>query len=394
MTVSVEHLVDERAKVAPEKLALTELRLERLPRPAKGARYVYDRTEPGLAVRFTKGAVSFVFSKWHNGRPGRITIGKVGAVSLRDARAVAAGYRGDMARGIDVFARAQEASRAPRPTTLAEAYAAHVARPDMRPSTLRDYASLWRLVPARMRGRALTAIAQAELVTLHAKVGEEHPRTANKLIALISVLASQNGRRADNPASGIRRFREDPRQRVLTVEEMRRLRDALESERAPWRSFFTLLMLTGARRGALARMQWTDLDFGAAVWRIPAVWSKNRKVLTVPLTSEAVEILTQMHAVRGASPWVFPAQSKAGHVTEPLKAWRRVAKRAAVEGALPHDLRRTLGTTVAADGAGAAIISAVLGHISPQSAKSYVHLSAEMARGAVEKAAARIRRGE
>ena len=55
------------------------------------------------------------------------------------------------------------------------------------------------------------------------------------------------------------------------------------------------------------------------------------------------------------------------------------------QGAVIHDLRRTVGTMVAADGAGAAIISAVLGHMSPQSAKSYLHLSAEMARGAVER---------
>ena len=64
-----------------------------------------------------------------------------------------------------------------------------------------------------------------------------------------------------------------------------------------------------------------------------------------------------------------------------------------MEGAVLHDLRRTLGTTVAASGAGAAIISAVLGHMSAESAKSYVHLSAEMAREAVEQAARRISGG-
>jgi integrase len=86
---------------------------------------------------------------------------------------------------------------------------------------------------------------------------------------------------------------------------------------------------------------------------------------------------------------VFPSGSRAGHLTEPKKAWARVLKRAGIDGAWIHDLRRTIGTAVAADGGGPAIIQAVLGHMSAQSARSYLHLSAEMAREAVEKAARR-----
>jgi integrase len=381
-----------REKNTPDRVAFTEQRLGKLAKPAKGAVYVYDTEEPGLCVRLTPSASAFVFYRWHNGQPGRITIAKVGDIPLREARAIAAGYRGDLARGADVFAGARRARNAPRPATLANAYAGLISRPDMRPSTLRDYASLWRLVPSRMRARALADIQSPELAELHGEVGSRHPRTANKLAALLSVLFTRNGRRHDNPVADITRFREAPRQRVLSVAELQRLRAALEEEHEPWRSFFLLAMLTGARRGALARMQWADIDLEAAVWRIPAVWSKNRRVLTVALATEAVAVLRVMQLNRGAAAWVFPSRSKAGHLTEPTKAWRRIAKCAGIEGAVIHDLRRTMGTAVAADGAGAAMISAVLGHLSTQSAKSYLHLSAEMARGAMEKAAARSRR--
>jgi integrase len=54
-----------------------------------------------------------------------------------------------------------------------------------------------------------------------------------------------------------------------------------------------------------------------------------------------------------------------------------------------HDLRRTLGTAIASDGANAATIAAVLGHSSQQSAKAYIHLSAEVARPVIERAAQR-----
>jgi integrase len=379
----------DHAKAEPERIAFTELRLAQLPKPDSGARYIFDKKEPGLCVRLTAKAASYVFYRWHDGRPGRITIAKVGKITLHQARAIAAGYRGDLARGVDVFATARETRAAPRPATPADAYNELTARPDMRLSTRRDYVSLWKLIPPRLKARPLDEIVAAELTKLHGEIGKQHPRTANKLLALLSPLFNRNGRRHDNPAQGIERFREAPRQRVLTVDELRRLRSALEAEREPWRSFFLLALLTGARRGALQRMQWADIDLEAAVWRIPAEWSKNRKVLSVALPSEAVAALRRLQSTRGASPWVFPSHSAAGHLTEPRKAWARVTKRAGIENAVPHDLRRTLGTAVAADGGGPAIIQAVLGHMSAASAKSYVHLTAEVGREAVEKAARR-----
>jgi integrase len=311
----------------------------------------------------------------------------VGEVPLRAARRIAAAYRGDLARGVDVFATVKKDRTA---STLEVAYDAHMARPDMRRSTRADYESLWKLVPERLKKRALHEIDTNDLKNLHQVVGKRHPRTANKLLALLSVLFARNGRKHDNPAADITRFKQSPRQRVLTLDELRRLRAAFETEREPWRSYFLLAMLTGARRGALARMRWGDVDLEAATWRIPAEWSKNRKVLSVALPSEAVAALRELSVVRGASDWMFPAQSVTGHIREPQKAWRRVLSRAGIEGAVLHDLRRTLGTAVAASGAGAAIISAVLGHMSSESAKSYVHLTPEMARMAVEQAARRI----
>jgi integrase len=378
------------AKAEPEKFAFTEKRLAKLSKPNAGARYVYDSEEPGLCVRLTPTSAKYVFSKFYKGQPGRITIEKVGSIPLRRAREIAAGYRGELANGVDVFARAREDKARPKPATLADAFAVHIARPDMRATTRRDYESLWNVsVPVRLKGRPLADIDAGEIRRLHSKIGEQHPRTANKLLALLSVLCTRHGRRHDNPAAGIPRFREEPRQRVLSVEELRRLRAALEAENELWRAFFLLAMLTGARKGALQRMRWEDIDLEAAIWRVPAIWSKNRRVITIALPTEAVAVLRRLCDTRGASPWVFPANSKSGHLAEPKGAWARVLKRAGVTGANIHDLRRTIGTAVAADGGNAAIIQAVLGHMSAQSAKSYLHLSAEVAREAIEKAARR-----
>src|SRR5207245_1886005 len=148
-----------RPKREPARLPFTEQRLEKLPRPPSGAHYLYDADEPGLCVRLTPTNAVFVFYRWHGGRPGRITIAKVGELPLREARRIAAGYRGDLARGVDVFAASHKAKT--ELTSLREAYEAHVGRPDMRLSTRSDYESLWRYVPDRLKSRALANIDKA-----------------------------------------------------------------------------------------------------------------------------------------------------------------------------------------------------------------------------------------
>src|SRR3954449_1712739 len=134
-----------RQKQKPDRIAFTEQRLEKLRRPSSGARYVHDTEEPGLCVRLTPTNAVFVFYRWHDGRPGRITIEKVGQIPLRTARRIAAGYRGDLARGVDVFVAVKKGRAAPS-STLQAAYDAHMTRPDMRRSTRADYVSLWKLV--------------------------------------------------------------------------------------------------------------------------------------------------------------------------------------------------------------------------------------------------------
>jgi integrase len=396
--MSTDVPVGRRPRRPVLRFAFTEKLVAALERPTEGSRYVYDTVEAGLCIRLTPGVSRYVFYCWHHGKPERLTLDKVGSVQLREMRRIVTGLRGDLARGADVFAGARLAKKPAKPLTLNYAFEAHIARPDLRPGTKRDYESAWQRVPPRLKSKPIADINNDDLKRLHNEIGAEHPRLANKLTGLISCLLHNNGRQGDNPATGVRRFRESPRERVLTLAELRRLRDAVEDEHEPWRSYFALAILTGSRRGSLARMRWVDIDLDEAVWRLPAEWSKNRKVLTAALPSEAVAILRARHEheCRGAdapaAQWVFPARSQAGHLTGPKRAWKRVCERARIHGARIHDLRRTLATALAADGANPALIATALGHVSQASARHYVHLSAEMARSAVEKAARRISR--
>jgi integrase len=154
-----------------------------------------------------------------------------------------------------------------------------------------------------------------------------------------------------------------------------------------WPDFIAIALMTGARRGALQAMRWSDVHLDDNLWTVPATWSKNARELAVALPGKAVEIL-KARQPETMGQWVWPSKTaKSGHVAEPRKPLERLLKEAGVETKLSiHDLRRTVGSRLAMTGANAATISKALGHLSADSAKAYIHLTTEPVRAAIEKA--------
>jgi integrase len=211
------------------------------------------------------------------------------------------------------------------------------------------------------------------------------------VVSLVRAVLAFAGRKTDNPASSVTWFKQAPRRRRLSDEEAVTFRQALENFEPVWREFFTLSLLTGARRQSLLAMRWVDIDLGKARWVIPATWSKHGDEMVVPLTAEAVTLLSGMRERRGASPWVFPSEkSKSGHLEEPKAAWMRLLDAAGIADLRLHDLRRTFGSRLAETGASGAVIAAALGHKSLQSARSYLHLQVDAVREAAERAAIKL----
>ena len=147
-----------------------------------------------------------------------------------------------------------------------------------------------------------------------------------------------------------------------------------------FRDFFLMLLLTGARRANVQAMRWEDISVERTVWRIPE--TKSGEPVTVPLVTEAMEILTRR---KGAidSPFVFPSHGKSGHLIEPNPAWQRLISRAGIADLRMHDLRRTFGSWQAAAGVSLNIIGKSMGHKNQSTTAVYARLSLEPVRAAV-----------
>jgi len=380
-------------KSTPDRVPLSKTRIAALPVPATGRTYTYDAKTPGLCVCVTAtGARTFYLYRWLNGGPQRFRIGRYPDLSIEAARAEAKKLTGLMAQGVNP----QDAKRAARGELafrdLFTDYLEHHAKP-YKKSWKQDEDQYERYLKP-LAGRKVSAVTQAEIQRLHASIGREHGiYSANRSLALVSVVFNRCARDVPNPARGCRRFKEQSRDRFLDAEELRRFFTALESEPSDtWRDFFTLALLTGARRANVLGMRWDALDLDRGLWRIAETEAKGGVPMVVILAAPVVEILRGRHRKRGEGPFVFPSVGKTGHLKEPKKAWHDLCKRAGLVDAAGkntarvHDLRRTLGSWQAGAGSSLAIIGRTLGHKSVATTAIYARLDLDPVRQSVETA--------
>jgi integrase len=147
--------------------------------------------------------------------------------------------------------------------------------------------------------------------------------------------------------------------------------------------YFKLLIYTGQRRSNVAGMRWADVDLERGTWTISAGDFKTGVVHAVPLIPAAVEVLEQ----RTRGEWVFPADSKKGHLVEP-HFWavelRAKMKELGVDKSWTiHDLRRTTAATLNAAGVPLPTIAKVLGHANVNTTPIYARAGLAEARAAL-----------
>lgn len=73
------------------------------------------------------------------------------------------------------------------------------------------------------------------------------------------------------------------------------------------------LALTFVRQGELRQAEWADIDFANNEWRVRAETTKMRQLHIVPLSTQAVNVLSMIKKDAKESPYVFPAQIKTKH---------------------------------------------------------------------------------
>lgn len=347
--------------------------------------YVYDTKTPGLRVQVTPaGSKTFQLKTWvKNYGAATISIGSFPKVNVADARKKAASLTGDIAdRGREVLDEIREARQEQTFSDFFESWFK-----DQETAGKRD------LVNVRSRyknhieptigNKRPSALTSKYMVTWFNKLpnrkkaqgtGTLSRSTCNRIMEIVSAVFNKKIP-VVNPTDQIKDFDEQSRERYLQGDELNRLFEELATPETPQdlRDIVLIALTTGARKMNILSMRWTDLNIDLGSWIIPAEISKSKKTMHVPLIPEAVNILRRRKRIT-SSMFVFPGKGKTGHVVDIRKTWGSLLKRADINELRFHDLRRTLGSWQAHNGASLLMIGKSLGHKSTASTEVYARI--------------------
>lgn len=236
--------------------------------------------------------------------------------------------------------------------------------------------------------QSLASITRWDVQEWVDKLGLHSKSSANRALHHLSAIINWGIRRdycqEPNPCRWVEKYRLRSRERFLQPEEIDAFRAVLETQSELCRDFFWMLLYTGARKGNVLAMRWSDISFTTDSWTIPGNIHKNDTSHVIALGEPALEILRRRKE-SAISEWVFPGRLPGSHYTEPKRVWKTITKKAGLEDVRIHDLRRTVGSYMAISGCGLPIIGKALGHKDQRSTAIYARLDLTSVRGALNK---------
>lgn len=330
----------------------------------------WDEALPGFGVRINPTGKVWVVQYRVSGKSRRETIGKIGIVSLDEARETARKTLARVQLGGDPKAEKAEikARKAVTLGAVADRYLTH-SRGRLKPRSYeeveRHLVKHWSL----LREAPISAIRRAEVAERLEEIAHASgPIASNRARAALSALFSYAmgiGLAEANPVVGTIKVGEEiTRDHVLTDKESAAIWHACrETDHG---RIVRLLLLTAQRRDEVADMSWSEIDVNRAIWTIPRERTKNGLAHEVPLSEAAMDIVRgtprqeRRDLIFGEGRGGFSGWSKSKKRLDdriatmgvPVRPWRL------------HDLRRTAATRMGDLAVQPHVVEAVLNHVS------------------------------
>lgn len=200
-----------------------------------------------------------------------------------------------------------------------------------------------------------------------------------------------------NPAHGARRIPINARKPEVPADDL--VVQAVTAARTisdEWGLWLHLLVITGARRGEISALRWSDIDLKAGTLTIARTLgpkghigsTKNGGIRTVHLDADTLtrlneawaatrELAATIHQARPVTRWLFTGDAD-GHTHHPYDwaTWQWTKTRTLVPGLKTirmHDLRHRAATTLIAAGIPITVVAGRLGHSPTTLTRTYTH---------------------
>lgn len=361
------------------KSKITQSLVERAPRPEPGKSVLYADTEMrGFYLIVTATKRSFYVQSLVNGRQVRTKLGDHPAMDAKQARDAARQTLVGMRGGVNPNEERRRARA--RGITLREALDLHLAAKPLSPRTKDDYRYNCEQYLSDWLDRPLAELGadRSGVRDRHRRITERHGApTADNAFRIFRAVYNRGLREhpdlPPNPCGnvdyhGLRRRKVD-----APTDRLKAWGKAVLGLHPVRRDLHLFMVLTGMRRTSACEARVSDLDLASGRLHVPKPKGGSTRAFDLPLSGPLADLLGHRVAenprLHRKSPWLFPAESKSGHVAE-------VAQHE-LDGLTGHALRHTFATLAVQAGVPLLELKYLLNHAASNVTMGYIHVGPE-----------------
>jgi integrase len=331
---------------------------------------VHDTEVRGLAVQVRRsGGASFLVLREKGGRVFKCTIGSCSTWTVEKARARARELLVQLDKGEDP--RGSECEK----YTLGQALEAHLADMKRGGCSQRGQDTLGDEVTKYLGDwlqRPLQSLTPADARKRYEKLLKSGPYLARRVLVHLRTLWNSAGRQFDQlgrwPGRALRFAPTPPSRKV--VQDLAAWWSVVRGLPPVRRDLLLFLLCTGLRSTDGCTVRWEDVDFEDGYLTRPCPKGGTSRAFSVPLAKPVLDLLRRQPQV---GPWVWPAETKSGHVEEPkVQGYRDGKKVQLLPG--PHTLRRTMISAAYAAGVPEVAVSLLANHQVPTGSTTRLYL--------------------
>lgn len=375
--------------------------------------FYWDDEQRGFGLVARATSKSFILQKDVRGRSVRVTLGKLGEITLDQARDLARDAAYEMRKGGNPNQRKRH--EAVRGVTLAEALQWHFEAMRADDCAKRSIDSMEYEVGLYLSDwltRPLAEITRNECATRHRRITERHgPYSANRSMRFFRAAYNTADKRQEQglprcPVVAVKFNKEKRRQEPIPWSRLPVWAQAIDSIENPIRRDLQYFVLfTGLRCGDARTVRWehinlTDepivldnVEIPPGCIHRPRPKGGEDRAFTVPLSSPVLEILRRRRADNHLlfpddGGWAFPTRDMKGRIThvkemkeKPIEPFGRMPS--------PHRLRDTFATAASEAGLETREVKVMMNHVLPRGdvTDGYIRNSEEHLRARAEQVA-------
>jgi integrase len=333
-------------------------------------------------------------------------LGSASTLTAEKARRAAKDVLANARVGDDPATARAEGRAAITVSELADNFMAAHVEAKRKPRTVATYRPLIEhFIRPKLGTTRAVDLTRAEVAKFHLSL-RDRSRTANHAVAVLSSMynfADRHGLvpEGTNPTKKVERFKEESRERFLSVEEFQRLGAALneaETVGIRWEpdpskktkhapkpenravvvdrhavAAIRLLLLTGARLREILHLRWADWDEQRGMLNLPDSKTGKKSLVLNDAATAVLEALPRIGVYVVAGESAGQKDERPRHDLN--RPWRAVRLRAGVTDVRLHDLRHSYAAVGAGQGLGLVQIGGLLGHSQPKTTARYAHLA-------------------